>query len=287
MAKANKSFVETYELKATAIIIVLASVLSYGWWQLIMSGMLDAAPWHTRLAPVLIAAVILFIVQSGRFNRKQQANYLRVLTHTSALAVLFMIFWDWWHWVHLTRGITQWASERTFFTGQAAILFLMLSLAVTPLVTLFGWSSLNAVKKSTGNYGFMFALVHLGLFVIEQSLVGDELLLGLAVENAILKRYALVGLVAFALLVPLAVTSNKWSQKRLGKNWKQLHKLVYLVNILGVTHYIWVWMSKRALERPIAYAIIVAFLLLIRVDWVKKRIRNYKRSRRVAKRAAA
>lgn len=285
MAKAKKSFIEEYEVKETAGVIAVAGILSYGWWQLLASGALAAVPWHKNLAPILAVAIVLFIVQSGRFKRKQQANLLRALTHISALAVLFIVFWDWWHWVHIERGI-NWFNERTFFTGQAAITYLMLSLAVTPLVTLFGWSSLNAVKKSTGMYGFAFVFLHLILFTLEKSIVGDSLQLGLAVEEAILKRYALVGFIAFILLIPLAVTSNKWSQKKLGKNWKKLHKLVYLVNVLGVTHYIWVWTSKRALEKPIAFAVVLAFLLIIRLDWVKSRIRDYKRARRTAKRAA-
>ncbi len=286
MAKAKKSFVEEYEVKASAIVLAVSAALSFGWWKLQEAKALDAIPWHKNVAPLLVAAIVLFIVQSGRLNRKQQSNALRALTHISALGVFFIVFWDWWHWVHLVRGI-NWFNERTFFTGQAAITFLMLSLAVTPLVTLFGWSALNAVKKATGNYGFLFVFLHLILFTLEKSIVGDTLQLGLAIEEAILKRYALVGLLAFILLVPLAVTSNKWSQKKLGKNWKKLHKLVYLINILGVTHYIWVWMSKRALEKPIAFAILIALMLFLRVDWVKAKIRDYKRNRRAMKRAAA
>ena len=283
MAKAKKSFVEQYEVKPAAAIFVASAIISFGWWKLLEANALDSVPWLQRIAPLLLAAVVLFILQSGRFKTKEQSNLLRALTHAAAITIAFMIFWDWWHWLHLD---INWYNVRTFYTGQAAISFLILSLACTPLITLFGWSSLNALKKPLGNYGFIFVVIHLLMFTFEKSLI-DGFQIQYAIEEAILKRYALVGFVAFLLLVPLFVTSNKWSQKKLSRNWKKLHKLVYLINVLAVTHYIWVWLSKRALEKPIAFAIVVAFLLLLRLDVVKKRIREFKKQRRAAQRAAA
>ena len=284
MAKAKQSFVQQYEVVPGAIVVALAAAVSFGWWKLIESGALLDSITLQKVSPLIMAAVVIFILQSGKFNRKQQSNWLRALTHASALTVLLMLFWDWWHWLHLN---SNWFSERTFYTGQAGFTFLILSLACTPLNTLFGWSSLNALKKPLGNYGFIFILIHLGVFVFDFSFLGDSFDFSLAVAATFKKNYALVGFVAFVLLVPLALTSNKWSIKKLGKKWKKLHQLVYVIAVLGAVHYIWVWMSKRALEKPIAFAIVVAFLLFLRVDWVKNRIREFKKSRRAAKRVAA
>ncbi len=282
MAKAKKSIVEQYELKPAAAIILVAATLSYIWWQLLEANMLDNFPWLPRAITLAVAGIVLFILQSGRFSTKKQSNLLRILTHVSALTIGFVIFWDWWNWKFLD---INWYNLRTFYTGQAAICFIILGLACTPLNTLFGWSALISLKKPLGNYAFLFAAVHLMLFVFEKSLV-DGFQIQYAIEEAILKRYALVGFVAFLLLIPLFLTSNKWSQKRLGKRWKKLHSLVYLIAVLAATHYIWVWMSKRALAKPIIFAVIVAFLLFLRLDVVKKKIREFKKQRRLARRAA-
>ena len=168
----------------------------------------------------------------------------------------------------------------------AGLLFLVLSLGVTPLVTLFGWSALNAIKKPLGNYGFALVLIHFIMFSVEYGRNQNGMIvLGNIIDEAVFRQYALIGLVAFILLIPLAATSNKNSQKRLKKNWKKLHQLVYLINILGVAHYIWIRMSKLALAQPVTYAVFVAFFLLLRLDLVKSKIREFKKARRAQKRA--
>ncbi len=283
MAKQKKSLVEQYNLKPAAAIIISAAIISYAWWHAVEAKLLDNLPWLPRLITLVIAGGVLYILQSGRFSTKKQANLLRILTHLCAWTIGFVIFWDWWNWKFLD---INWYNLRTFYTGQAAICFLILCLACTPLNTLFGWSALIALKKPLGNYAFIFAAIHLLLFTFEKSLV-DGFQIQFAIQEAILKRYALVGFVAFLLLIPLFLTSNKWSQKRLGKRWKKLHSLVYLIAVLAATHYIWVWLSKRALTKPIIFALIVAFLLFLRIDVVKKKIRDFKKQRRATRSATA
>lgn len=209
---------------------------------------------------------------------------MQLLAHVVAAVFAWLVVWDWWYWEHLDSG---WVSETTFFTGKAAITLLFLSLACTPLITLFGWKQLNALKKPLGNYGFLMVVLHFVLFAFDFGIVQDSFNLGLVVDEAVRKQYALVGFLAFLMLIPLAITSNKYSQKKLGKRWKSLHKLVYPISVLASVHYIWVWTSKRAFAEPITYALILAFLLLIRIKPIKDRIRQFKRARRQARRAAA
>ena len=83
------------------------------------------------------------------------------------------------------------------------------------------------------------------------------------IEDVIERPYITVGFTAFLLLTPLAVTSNQWSIRRLGKKWKQLHKLVYLIVILAIVHFL--WLVKADYLEPLIYATIAAVLLLLRM----------------------
>jgi len=82
------------------------------------------------------------------------------------------------------------------------------------------------------------------------------------------------------MLVPLFVTSNKWSQKKLKKNWKKLHQLVYVIGVLAAAHYIWVWWSKKALVQPLVYTAVLILLLVLRITPVKNWIRDFKKQRK-------
>lgn len=282
-SKAKKSFVEQYEVKAAAILITISAIFSYSWWHLDAADAFLNFPWVANFILLLVAAFTLYLLHFAKTSRKKQSNWLRALTHGSAFTLGLLLFWDWFNWLHLD---SNWYRERTFFTGQIGITFLILSLTCTPLITLFGWSALNALKKPLGNYSFIFIIVHLFLFTFDYSFLGEAGIdVTLAIKEAILKQYALLGLVAFTLLIPLAATSNKWSQKKLGKQWKSLHRVVYLIAILASVHYIWVWLSKLALVKPISFALIIALLLLLRTKKIKTAIRNYKRKRRSAQRA--
>ena len=283
MARAQQTFVEQYDIKPGAIILVAAGILSYLWWR-VDGSVFDVVPFFPRYATIALAVAVAAFLQFGNMKTRRKGELLRVLTHFAGVAIGFMVFWDFWHWEHLTA--TDWFRTTTLLTGRAGIAFITLSLACTPLVTLFGWSSLNALKKPTGNWGFAFVVLHLIMFTFDYGVLNGNVNVGAVVEEALLKRYAVVGFIAFLLLVPLAATSNKWSQKKLGKKWKQLHKLAYVIGVLAVAHYIWVHLSKLALGKPLGYAIILAFLLFLRLPAIKTRIREFKRERRAKARAA-
>lgn len=283
MAKSKKSFVEAWEIKPVAAVLVAGGFLSWIWF-LIDDNIIAMMPNFPRYATIALAIAVVGLLQFSKVKTRRQGEILRVLTHFVGVATAFIVFWEFWYYEYLTSA--DWFRDITLMTGRTGIAFLMLSLACTPLVTLFGWSSLNAVKKPTGNWGFAFVVLHLIMFTFDYGLVNGGINAGAVVQEAFLKQYAVIGFIAFLLLVPLAATSNKWAMKKLGKKWKQLHKLVYLINILAVTHFLWVKLSKLDLARPLTYAIVVAFLLFVRIPAIKTRIRDFKRARKAKARAA-
>jgi len=302
--KKQGSLVQEWDLIPIAAIGVVAWALSWVLWNW-REAELDFSRFITPVEPFGLLAQSFPIVGTARFTdilfiilawctvsilwlspwkSKQQSNVLRVFTHLAGAMIAFRLFWDFWHWLHLN---SQWYHETIFFTGKVAITFIFLSLACTPLVTLFGWSALNALKKPLGNWGFGFALLHLLLFTLDNGFIEERFAIGAVIAEAFQKRYALVGSTAFLLLLPLFLTSNKWSQKKLGKNWKKLHQLAYVIGVLAAAHYIWVWWSKKALVQPIAYAAVLILLLVLRIPAVKNRIRDFKKQLKTNRKAAA
>ena len=118
-------------------------------------------------------------------------------------------------------------------TGRHAITLLVLSLACTPLNTLFRWSELLKRRRALGLYAFMYATIHVIIFVnLDYGLAWS-----LIVQTIFEKPYILCGLTAFLMLIPLALTSFDMWKKRLGKNWKRLHQIIYLIAPIVLLHY--------------------------------------------------
>ncbi len=152
----------------------------------------------------------------------------------------------------------------TFRTGWAAITLLAASLACTPANAVLNFKAALKIRRPLGLYAFFYALAHFLIFVV----VDYGLDLNLIYEAIFEKRYALVGFAAFLILLPMALTSTRGWQRRLGKNWKRLHRLVYLAAALAVVHYI--WLVKSDIRKPLVYAAIVAVLLLARTPRVRR-----------------
>ena len=196
-----------------------------------------------------------------------QINPLRLGVHLAAAGLLAWLLVDYY-----TGGLgvnpIQAAIQRT---GRYAISLLVLSLACTPLNNLFGWRQVLIVRRPLGLYAFLFAALHVSL------LVGVDYRFDWAALSGDLldKRYILVGLSALAILTLLAATSFKWWMKRLGKNWKRLHRLVYLAGVLAVTHYAWavkgdVLRLQGDIRLPLAYGLVVALLLVLRLPPLRR-----------------
>lgn len=156
-------------------------------------------------------------------------------------------------------------------TGRHAITLLALSLMCTPLNTLFKWSEPLKRRRALGLYTFMYAVIHVIIYLdldygLAWSLVAKEI-----AE----KPRILVGMTAFLLFIPLAVTSFDIWKKRLGKNWKRLHRAVYFIAPLVVLHYVW---SKKGdiltlqgeIVKPLVYGLIFALFLVLRIPAVRK-----------------
>ena len=187
---------------------------------------------------------------------------LRLIVHIGALVPLAVLLWDFWH-NHLTANPIQ---EATFRTGKTALVLLVLSLLCTPLNTLFGIKRVLPLRRPLGLYAFFYVCLHLSIFVLVDYGLDWDLIKEAIVE----KRYVLVGFTAFLLLLPLAITSTKGWQRRMGKRWKRLHQAVYLAAPLAVIHF--VWLVKADIREPLLYGGAVAVLLLLRVPPIRRAI---------------
>jgi sulfoxide reductase heme-binding subunit YedZ len=146
------------------------------------------------------------------------------------------------------------------FLGDWALRFLLLTLALTPLKEITGLTVFVRVRRMIGLFAFFYVFLHIANYVgLDQFFAWGE------IWKDILKRqYITIGMVAFVLLVPLAVTSTSGMIKRLGAvRWKRLHQLVYPAAILGVLHFF--LMVKADIREPMIYAAILAVLLGYRV----------------------
>jgi ferredoxin-NADP reductase/DMSO/TMAO reductase YedYZ heme-binding membrane subunit len=158
-------------------------------------------------------------------------------------------------------------------TGILSLIFLVLSLTVTPLMRLAQWSSLGQLRRAMGLYAFSYALVHFGLFYLfdRNANLGDVL------SEIVQRRYLLVGIVGLLVMVPLAVTSTNRMIQRLGpKRWKLLHRLAYLAAAAGALHYY--MLVKADTTQPIIFAALVGVLFAYRLGahYVQLRVDSHR-----------
>jgi sulfoxide reductase heme-binding subunit YedZ len=192
-------------------------------------------------------------------RRKLKMRWLQIVTHVAALLPLAWLFWDYWQ----GRLIVDPVGEITTRTGKTALILLMLSLACTPINIIFGFKQVMRVRRALGLYAFMYAGLHFLTFVglnygFDFDLIAQDLLD---------QRYVLVGFAAGLLLLPLAITSTQGWQRRLGKNWKRLHRLVYLAGVLAIVHFMWLAKDNR---EPLRYGAVVALLLIVRIPGIRR-----------------
>ena len=163
-------------------------------------------------------------------------------------------------------------SDLTIRTGKTALILMMLSLACTPANILFGFRKALTVRKSLGLWAFAYAAVHLWIFFGVDYRFDWEFILD---DTLLTKRYIYVGLTAFLVLLPLAITSTRGWMRRLGRNWTRLHKLAYLAGVLIVLHFL--WLAKGGRIAPFVYAAILTFLLVVRIPPVRRRAVQFRR----------
>jgi methionine sulfoxide reductase heme-binding subunit len=151
--------------------------------------------------------------------------------------------------------------EVLHFTGDWALRLLLGTLAVTPLRRLTGQGWLVRWRRMLGLFAFFYAVLHFMVYlVLDRQLDWGEIIADLG------KRpYITVGFAALLFMVPLAVTSTRGWVRRLGRRWQRLHRVVYLIAVLGVLHYL--WLVKADLREPLVYAAVLALLLVLRLPW--------------------
>ncbi|HIP70562.1 MAG TPA: sulfoxide reductase heme-binding subunit YedZ [Anaerolineae bacterium] len=205
-----------------------------------------------------------------KLDRKTRTKLLRIGGHLLALYPLAALLL-----AYRTNGLgADPVREILLRTGEPALVFLILSLAITPLGILFGWKQLYPLRRIFGLYAFMYVALHLATFLW----LDYGLNLQFILDGVLEQHFALIGFVAFLLLVPLAVTSNRWSQKKLGKKWSTLHKLVFLIIALALIHF-W-WLVKNVYYMPFFYTAVVLLLLTLRWTPVKQKVLHWQRNKR-------
>jgi sulfoxide reductase heme-binding subunit YedZ len=150
--------------------------------------------------------------------------------------------------------------------GKWGLKFLLITLAVTPLRKLTGWNWLIRFRRMLGLFAFFYVLLHFLVYA------GLDQRFGLAViiEDIAKRPFITIGMAAVLLLLPLALTSTKGMMRRLGKRWQKLHRLVYVIAILGVWHFY--WQVKLDTLEALIYAGILAALLGYRLlDWWRRK----------------
>ena len=195
---------------------------------------------------------------------KLKVPSLQLLVHIGALLPLAWLVWQ-FSQDQLTANPIR---EIQLRTGKYALNLLVLSLACTPVYNIFGFKPALQLRRTLGLYAFAYAGLHLLNFI------GLDYGFNFALikEGITDKPFALVGLAAFLILLPLAVTSTKGWVKRLGNNWPRLHRLLYVAGILAVVHFIWLTKSKADLRVPLIYAAVIVLLLIVRIPVIRRLI---------------
>jgi sulfoxide reductase heme-binding subunit YedZ len=200
-----------------------------------------------------------------------KARWLRIAAHAGAVVPLAWLLWAYWQGLFLVDPVR----EITTLSGKTALILLLLSLACAPINTVLGYRRVLRLRRPLGMYAALYVGLHFLTFVwLDYGL--DLGLLGAAIFD---QRYVLVGFAAGLLLLPLVLTSTRAWQRRLGKNWKRLHRLGYLAGILAIVHFVWL---EKDFREPLRYGVLLGVLLFVRVPWIRRalsRTRGWLRTR--------
>lgn len=183
-------------------------------------------------------------------------KFNKILIFINALVPLGFLAWD-AYWQKLGANPVEFFLRTT---GVLTLVFLSITLAITPLRKYYSWNQLIKFRRMLGLFAFFYGFLHL----ITYSIFDKSFDIPAIFADVWKRPFIAVGMAAFFLLIPLAVTSTNGMIKRLGgKNWAHLHKLTYVVAILGVIHF---WMIvKSDLTYPFLFALVLAGLLGYRI----------------------
>lgn len=195
---------------------------------------------------------------AGRYK----IDWLWWAANVAAATPLLLMFWDYSQGI---LGIDP-VNAINNRTGRTAVVLLLASLACTPIYIVSGWRQVLGLRRSLGLWAFGYAVLHLLNYVgLDYAFNFGQIMQDAALE----KPYILAGLAALLLLLPLAFTSTRGWMRRLGKNWKRLHRGAYAAGVLAVLHFLW---QAKAAERwePLIYAAVLGILLAVRIPPVRR-----------------
>ncbi len=198
-----------------------------------------------------------------------ETKFNKLLLFVNCLVPLTLLSWD-WSFGQLGANPIEYFLRTT---GILTLVFLFITLAVSPLRKMFGWNQLIKLRRMLGLYAFFYGVVHL----VTYSIFDKSLDVGAIIGDIWQRPFIAVGMLALTLMIPLAVTSTNGMIKRLGgKNWQKLHRLSYLIAILGLIHFFWI--QKSDYSYPIIFALILSLLLGYRIYGFveKKTMQNQK-----------
>ena len=158
--------------------------------------------------------------------------------------------------------------EITHFTGEWTLIFICLTLSMTPLKRLTNLTMWVSFRRMLGLFVFFYASLHLLTYIVIDYRFNWQPIL----DDVFKKKYIFIGFASWVLLIPLAITSSQKMIKLLKNNWKRLHRLIYIIAIFGSLHYI--WLSKTIFFKPLVYLVIILVLLALRIK-IKNRNVNY------------
>jgi len=192
-----------------------------------------------------------------KFNQTYVKRLIFILSLWPLLSISINIFQD-------TLGANPIEFIERHF-GKWTLIFLCLTLSMTPLRRITNISQWILYRRMLGLFVFFYASIHLLCYIAL-----DYHFDWVDIKNDILKhRYVLVGFLAWLLLLPLAITSSDKMIRKLKANWKLLHRLIYVIAILGVLHFI--WLVKKDITEPLIYAAIVSILLILRLNILRRK----------------
>ena len=188
-------------------------------------------------------------------NKKRRLLLLKGLVWLLGLAPLAWLIW---------RGLTDRLGANPIEQvqhrlGDIALITLLVTLSITPIRRLTRWNSLAPLRRPIGLFAFFYLTIHLIWYAVIDETLDFEFI----IEDVVERPYILAGFTAWLLLIPLAITSTKGWIRRLKKNWRRLHRLVYVSTGLGVLHFY--WQVKADTYWPIVAATVLAVLLLLRI----------------------
>ena len=205
-------------------------------------------------------------------NRFLSSKWTKATLFLLSLAPLGVLLWLCYQ-AYRTGDPTQYVTANpieyiTHYTGDWTIRFICFTLSITPLRMLLNRPQITRFRRMLGLFAFFYACLHFGTWLF---LDPRENTISAIWEDILKRRYITVGMLAFAAMIPLAVTSTSgWVRRLTFKRWQKLHRLVYLTAIAAVIHYSWLVKSDERL--PFMYGAIVTVLLGYRgIVWMRKR----------------